>query len=223
MKKLLLLMLILGTTSCSKMNDKINLQNYASDIKELKEENKSYDSLVWVLADKQIDAQSLQALSGKMELDITYKELLEKAKKKAVQTRKELDEYYSELKAMNGIFTIKVLDGTFKEGDMNDWYETKLYIENNSENSIVAFEGDIIYTNENGDIILDDAISESFEIPSKYNFETTNNTPAIPELSANKIELKALPFSKITWKWIPDKIIFKDGSRLEATKPIILY
>ncbi|MBT0550230.1 hypothetical protein [Riemerella anatipestifer] len=205
--------------SCSDViNKKPNLETAKEDIATIKEKYKDdyspadFEALSDKLAGnvmKSVFAKGENAVKEGISFDKTYKEYLDEIKEERVKKEKEL----AELKAA---VAVEVLDASIERGSgiMADYdvnLPVKVKIKNTSGKAIQGISGRI------------EAIDMFDKNIDNLKFEITDEVKPNAELVEDYIydisfgDLKKMDessFSKLKFVWVPQTIIFKDGSRL---------
>lgn len=214
--------------SCSSTIDsKINVTEYQVKIEQIKKQNANYSEKDFSTANKELDKYTFSAMSsGNYVLDITYKDLLEKAKEINLKNQLEIDNFNKEVQKIRDMFSVLVLKGVYVDNtnqlpDFPNGYLMDLKVLNKSSKVITGFKGKILLFNENEDQILSYIIEETAQIKSDFEMEAQTNAVIFEE--DNLMELKALPFGKIKQRWYPELVIFSDGTRMQSPpKPYTL-
>jgi hypothetical protein len=222
MKNLLLLLvsLLMFCVSCSKPIDKkIVLTEYGKTIEEIKKDHKEYTVEDFTTANRNLDSYGFKAMSdGNMNSDVTYKELLDKAKFENSENKKIEDEYQIKVKNLRKVLNIKVLSGKYKALDeiAMDGYLMDIYVSNSAKKRISGAKGKM-FIYDIKDVFLAE-VSMDFDEGVPASFEAEAEVTNILFDGANVSELKALPSNSLRFVWYPSKIIFDDGETLEAIK-----
>lgn len=220
MKRLFTLLLAITLVSCqSDLDKKVVITEYKQVMEKLQKDNKEYTAEDFTAAADEMSGYVLAAMANPNKpLDVTYKQLLEKAKATNAKNKLELANYNNSIEKLRNQFSIKVLDGHYEQlsDDMvyNDGYTTKLEVHNLSNKKVTAYAGNLIFKNSKGEVIFDYPVEESMKLDPAFKFETSGSFLIMED--ANLTELKALPFKSIKTEWNPTKLIYEDGSRLES-------
>lgn len=221
MKKALLISLTAVFLSCtSDINKKINITQYNDLIKQIRSSNSEFVQEDFKTAAKEFDKYVYKAmLEGHQNLDITYKELLDNAKKINLKKQQELDAYNKELQKLKNVCVVKLLTGKYidlshQETGYSDGYKMDLKIKNTSNKTISAIKGRVLLYNANNEQLISYLIEENIVLKPSQEIEGEDFTIIFED--DNLMELKVLPFSRIKQEWQPEIIIFEDGSRLDA-------
>jgi len=229
MKKLLFTFSAFTLLACSSpLDKKITIGEYKTVIEEIKEDNTQFTDEDFNRAGDLVAGRTFGAMmSGETaKVDMTYREVLEKAQKENIEKNKQAEAYAKKLKKLTDIFSIKGTDGKYinmsAERPMNPhWYSYEITAINYSDRSLKAFKGYLVFKNEKNEELLSVLLEETIDFPAGKELEAADNTIIFNEDKLT--ELKALPFSKIYTEWQPTFLIFEDGSRMDApNKPFAL-
>lgn len=155
----------------------------------------------------------------------TYRDLLEEAKK----VRKEMEEQEAEeqrlaekakadeaerIKKLGAVLTVSLFEKGYVEVDYQEFITYKFAFENKSEKDIKAFTGTVYFNDlfdkeiTNLSLTFDEGIPANstikWDASTEYNqFRDTDQT------------LKSKDLENLKIRWVPAKVLFKDGSTLE--------
>ena len=168
---------------------------------------------------------ALQSLQGESMLGKTYGDLLNEAKEmRAENERKEAEEEELARKAkqeeaerierLSSALTVTVFEKGFSKGDWEDYITFKFAFENKTDKPIKAFTGAMVFNDlfdkeiKILDLTYDDEIAggerKTWDASTEYN-RFIDEDAILKE--------KGLDDMKI--QWIPEKILFEDGTALE--------
>lgn len=101
--------------------------------------------------------------------------------------------------------------------EYTDYIALDLELENNSEKDISGVKGDIIFRDMFGDEVITYQMSYDRPIPAS---ETVTSTWQwqFNTYAANEVKLKDTPLEKLTIEWVPDTIVYEDGTTLSASE-----
>jgi hypothetical protein len=227
MKKLFLLLTAVLMASCtSDLDKKIVATEYGEIIEKIKKSESHYTDQDFKTANKLFDKYLFKSIKNKnLEFDKTYRDILDDAKVKNNEYKKQLANYNKEVDKLRQKFSVNVLSGTAVPLDpnynvFNNGYEMNVTIENKTSEVITGVKGMTYLYNEKEEKIYSFLVDESFEIASKKPI-TAKITRVIDPDTDNLFELKSLSFNKIKQAWFPEIIIMENGTRFEAPqKPI---
>lgn len=221
MKKLLIIALALSLASCtSKIDKKVVATDYQTTIEEIKSDNPEYTDEDYKMASKELDKYSAKLMANPSEpLDITYRELLNKAQAKNKEIKEAQDKYDASVKKLQDAFSITLTSGKYVDisgmyPTYSHGYITEMKSENKTDKEVTAIKGKVVLTNDKGERLLHILIDEAVEFAPNEKAEGKMSNIIFED--DNYVELKALPFTALKQEWQPQKIIFKDGSTLEA-------
>jgi hypothetical protein len=221
MKKLLLA--LLGSAflySCSSPLDKpYNKATAKDDIKEVLAEIDSTEMGVL------LGATMLLSMEGKDIEGMTYREILENGKlRKREREAQEAEEKRlaeeaikmeaERTKRLNGSLTVSLFAKDFQTYRYQDYITYKFAFHNKTEKDIVAFRGEIVFTDlfdkeiASMNMTYDDGIKAG----SKINYDATTE---YNQFKSSDKDLKAKDLDKLKVIWKPEKILFADGSSME--------
>lgn len=161
-------------------------------------------------------------LSGKSLEGKTYKEILNEAKHYKKQqealAKKLKKEKQERINLYNKAITFTVLDKGFQEKDiMNDEYEDKIYfdiaIHNKTNKEIKAIKGPLTFYDLFGEVLHSGIYTLDDNIKPKETYKT-QITLDYNELENNQEILKNKELKDLKFEYIPEKVIFEDGSEL---------
>ena len=223
MKKLLLLLLAITFVSCqSDLDKKISIADYKATMEKIKKENKDYSDQDFNTAANEFAKFAFAGMATPTkELDITYKKLLDDAKKVNIEKKKAVDKYNAEMDKMRKLFYFNIEQVKYyNDADAvmyNDYYSVKFKVKNTSNEAITAIKGNVVIKNEKGETIFHSTpLERSGTLEVNENAESVENFIIFD--TDNVLELKSLPLSKLKQYWYPDLIIYKSGKRVDAPK-----
>ena len=222
MKKSLLFIAIIGLLwSCSSVLDEKYTQNPSDEVVEQIKEKLTPDEM-------EIFAESVVRLhfSDENLQEMTYGEILEKGKEwEAEQEKIKIEEEEEEEKAiqeeteriekLSKFVKVNCSEKYFEEYEGEYYLTYILDIQNNSDQAIKAFKGDVVFTDLYDEVLTileleyeDGVINSGEEVI--YEFSTGYDEYDDDDVKIGNKELENL---KVSWE--PSAIIFKDGSIIE--------
>jgi|GEM_PF-5763898 len=215
MKKIIIMCIaLIILTACSNdLNKKVNLAEWKSVITNLKSTNKDYSEADYNTAGDEL----FKMASNGESLDITYKELLDTAKQKNVEYQKEIAKYQASIQKLDDVLKIEIIGGEYRYLDEEPYpniYVYEMSAQNNGKKTIVAIKGSIKFFNTNDKLLFTTYFDKAANLTPGTN--VNHDDYGVIDEDDELIELKSLPFSAIKWKWLPESILFEDGSRLDA-------
>lgn len=227
MKKILFLIPIaLFLLSCGKTIDKkIDLTEYQKTIEVIKEKHPEYSQEDFSKASKLVDKLAFKAMtSGSTKTDKTYRELLDEAKAENEKEAAEVKAYYDELDKLRAIVSVDVLESEYLEEDYGSYqpyrsFSSEMEFKNLSDKDITGIDGKMLVKNPAGELIKTAYIklADSDLLPAGASQRNAKKYPVLDSYD-NIMELKANAPENFQYEWMPELIIFKDGSRMEAPK-----
>lgn len=215
MKKVLLLLFLIGLASCSgPLDKKYNEATLAEDGKEIKESGKLSDEDAQIMAGWIVRAK----LKGEDLEDKTYSEILEEAKnyqkqqeELAIKAKQEEEEKKERLGAA---LTVALYNKGYEEYDYKDYLTYSFAFENKTDKDIRAFKGSIsindLFDSEikTINLTIDDPIMAGEIFKGTY-------TSDYNQFRDEDSRLKNKDMADLKVVWTPEKIIFADGTTLE--------
>ncbi|MCT4615475.1 MAG: hypothetical protein N4A49_11435 [Marinifilaceae bacterium] len=217
MKKLFnLLILTVLLASCSDLSKKIVLTEYGGVLKSLSKSHTEYTRYDFKLADYLMNAVAFQALSsGNSEIDMTYKELLDRAHEKNKGFYESLDLYNKEAEGLYKLADVAFTQGEYEHtgGDSHAYY-FYLKIKNKKEKDIARIKGTVEIFNKNGEMIFDSKFQYKEAIPANSETEAVGGNYIRD--NHDLATLKDTPVKKLIFKWYPEEIVYTDGEEIST-------
>lgn len=168
---------------------------------------------------------ALKSLGDDKMLGKTYKDLLSEAKKlrEELQKQEEEEKKLAEkakveeaerIKRLGGSLTVSLFDKGFSKYDFEDYITYKFAFENKTDKDIKAFTGKILFNDLFDKEINSLNLTYDDGIPAK----STKNWNAQTEFNQfmdEDVALKNKDVEDLKISWIPEKILFSDGTTLE--------
>jgi len=218
--------------SCTKTIDKkIVLTEYEEMITKIKSENTEYSESDFIKANNLLDGLAFRSLQkGSMNTEKTYRQLLNEAKLENEKEAAEIKTYNDELDKLKAIVSVNVKQSQYVEGypkGSSEIYRTfisEIEVTNQSDKDITGLQGSILVKNAAGDVIKTSYVklADPDLLPAGKTEREAREYPVLEDYD-NIMELKANQPETFKYEWVPELIIFKDGSRMKApTKPYAL-
>lgn len=212
-------LLSLAFAACSDLDKSYNKETVKEDLEAIKEELDS--------ADRKILGSALirMALSEGGIEDKTYAEILDQGREwekerleREEEAKRLADEAAAEeaerVKALTNAVMVTVFDKGFTKHNYDDYITYKFAIQNKSDKNIRAIKGSVVFNNIFDEKIkqLDFVYDKPIKAKSKAVWDATSDYNQFMD-SDKALKAKALKDLKIVW--VPEKIIFEDGTTLE--------
>lgn len=167
----------------------------------------------------------LKSLNDDKMLGKTYGDLLDEAKKlrEELQLKEEEEKKLAEkakaeeaerIKRLGGALTVSLFEKGFTEHNYQEYITYKVAFENKTDKDIKAFTGKIIFNNLFDKEILTTNLTYDDGVPANST-KNWNGQTDFNQFSDRDRRLKNKDLDDLKVNWIPEKIIFKDGSTLE--------
>lgn len=219
MKKVLPFVLLVALFSCKPAIDKtISKDSFNDDVKTIIKENaKDYTKEDFAEfredASNKITSQMLGINKGQ---NITYKEILDTVKAHRLRNEAEISAYNRAVDELKTKIELHVIKAGMTKGDydIGDYFVATFTIKNISGKPISAYDGTIF--------VIDPMKNEL----AKLN-ESSNKTIAPSEVVQSEkqwnifqhpSQLQETPFEKLKFEWQINKIVFEDGTTMEAPR-----
>lgn len=219
-KQFLIFIITILIISCSSPLDKpYKKDNIEEDVIELKK-SLSEDELEILTG-----YIALKSLGNDKMLGKTYGNLLDEAKelKEELRLKREEEKKLAEkakieeaekVKRLGGALTVSLFEKGFAKYNYQDYITYKFVFENKKDKDIKAFTGQIIFNDlfdkkiSSLNLTYDDGVSANSI--KNWNAQTDYN-----QFMDKDVALKNKDVEDLKVEWIPEKIIYKDGSTLE--------
>lgn len=213
---IIMLAVIIGSCT-STINKKIDAETFTKDISDIKKNHPEYTEADF----ENLRGQSAFMLIGQKitgdKTSHTYKELLDSIAGKRKAKEAKIAEYKKKIEDMQKLISVKVT----KKGYSKDEYAISgnigiaYTIHNKSGKDIEAFIGEININDLLGNELIALSIKQTNTLAAA---DSLNGTGwyNIPYLNKSEADLKTTPLEKLKFVWNPSKILFADGSVLEA-------
>ena len=206
--------LILLSSCSNPLNNKYSDSTLAKDAAEIKDSKKLNDDEIKMLAGYIM----LAKLGGKSLEGKTYADILKDAKnikneqeELALKTKKEQEEKQTKLGA---VLTVALYDKGFSKEDYDSYLTYSVAIENKSDKNIKAIKGSMVINDLFDTEITTLNLVEDTGIAAKQIYKTTYTSDYNQFKSEDKL-LKSKDLKDLKVIWLPEKIIFEDGTTLE--------
>ncbi len=219
-KQFIILVITILIVSCSSPLDKpFKKDNLEEDVIELKESlsEEELNMLAGYIA--------IKSLGDDKMLGKTYGNLLDEAKnlKEELRLKKEEEKMLAEkaraeeaekIKRLGGALTVSLFEKGFSKYNYQDYITYKFAFENKKDKDIKAFTGQIIFNDlfdkkiSSLNLTYDDGVPANST--KNWNAQTDYN-----QFMDKDVALKNKDVEDLKIEWIPEKIIYKDGSTLE--------
>jgi len=216
MKKITLISVVyLLLLSCSSpLNKKYNEETLSEDAKEIKEKGKLSEEDAQIMAGWIVRAK----LSGDKLENKTYGEILTEAKdynkEQELLAEKVRIEEEEKKNRLGTALTVAMYDKGYTKYDYQDYLTYSLAFENKSQKNIRAFKGSLIINDlfdseiKSINLTIDDPIASGETFKGTY-------TSDYNQFKDEDSRLKNKNIGDLKIVWIPEKIIFEDGTILE--------
>lgn len=208
--------------SCNNpLDKKYNEKTFPDDLKSILESKKADSTDLQYIAMYLVRAKMLgETIDGK-----TYDELLKNAKNIRAEEEKKIAEEKvlaeklrreEEEKVMrfNKALTLTVYDKGFMEGDYQNYITYKFAFRNNTDKTIRAIKGSVVFN----DLFDVEIKSLNITYDTRINPHSTNKesmTSDYNQFMDEDIRLKSKDIGDLKVVWKPEKIMFDDGTTLE--------
>jgi len=228
MKRLpILIICALFLAACSnKLDKKVDVKTAKEDIEYLKKEYadeytaEDFDQIGNQLAGKALAAvftgSKAEDIKDNLKIDKTYREILDSAKSKRLVFAEKLKTFEADSAKFNKLITIKVDTSAFYErSDFEHYYLVNYSGKNNSGKEIAAFDAGIVFSDALDNTLLNISAERLDPLKVDETFKK-EGTFALNSFDAGFNTLQTQPFSKFKTRVELNKIVFKDGTKLEA-------
>lgn len=216
MKKIIVFIAItIAVMSCSNpLDKKYNKESFESDITELKESNVlSEDDLKLLAGEVLRSAFANEDLNGK-----SYGQIIENAKiRKAEQDRlaeQARIEEENRIKMFDSTLTVAMYDKGYQKVSYEDFLTYSFIFSNKSSKDIRAFKGRVVINDlfeteiKSISLTVDDLIKAGASIRETY-------TSDYNQFRDEDVRLRNKDMEDLIVSWIPEKVIFNDGTTIE--------
>lgn len=198
------------------------MQEFSEKIKDLPKEDRDLlgQYIIGDLSDgvKRIDGTTVgEAIEAQRQYNARKKQEEDRRKTQEVQAKAEHDKLKQQLaRAATVAITDKYLEsGNREEFDINDYIITQIVLKNNSQKSIKAIKGKIVFRNSFDDVIKSIPLSvDNLNLQPNDVQEMTNREVMLPGIDNN---YKDADLANLKIMFEAEQIIFADGSKLALT------
>lgn len=207
------------------INKKISKETFNDDVKSIKEKHaKDYTDADFVeFRESLANKLAAQVLGFNKDENITYKQILDTVKAQRERDEAEIKSYNDAVAEVAKKVSLQVDSFRYTADIKYSSYQVNVRIINNTAKNITAFKGVIVLKNKAGEKIgaMQHAGDEGINIAANSSLAERFGTGIEP--TDNDAQLSTLKLSEITFVWMPQIIIFSDGSKLAAPeKPLAL-
>jgi hypothetical protein len=219
MKKVLPVLLLITFCSCKNAIDKtLSKESFNDDVKTIVKENaKDYTSEDFAeFRENASNKITAQFLGINKKEKVTYRSILDTVKAHRLKDVAEIAAYNAAIKAIKEKIRFKILAGKYGEEEFSKGYAIGYSYTDNDSKNIEAFEVDIKAYDK-----LDNQVFHGFvkyTTPIKTGV-VNKDVKAFYLLTEDDAEtLKNTPYEKLRFDFVPTKIAFENGTKLEAPK-----
>ena len=122
---------------------------------------------------------------------------------------------------INETLTVALVDTRFvpsdwKAGNVEDRIEMQVAIENKGKRDIAGFKGTVVFADMFGDIIRQSNWSYDEDVPAGKSVTWTGGS-RYNRFEEGDNKLRSIDMSKLKFSFVPNTVIFSDGTKIEAT------
>ena len=204
--------------SCTNTIDKkINYQTAKEDFVTIKKEHPEYTTQDYDYAGDLLAGKMMGAVmqgSKDMSIDKTYKELLEEAKANRVKEQQDSIAYGNVMASFKKKIDVKCIKKEISTSDFGKSVTLTLTIINGSDKVLSGFSGKLNVQ----DMFKTDLMAANVKITDGLAPHKTKDTTFSYSLDfvSNTDALEVTPIEKLKFEWIPEELIYADGTDEKA-------
>lgn len=209
----------LAFVSCTATIDKnINGKNFETDVSEISKSHKEYTEADFKELKHEMSFVLIgMKATGKNTASKTYKEVLDGIKEKREAKEAKMAEYKKKMEELRNQVSVRVIEKKYYKGefDYKGNVGLAIAISNGSGKAVNAFEGVLRVNDLMGNNLMNAKITNSKTIEAGGTINESN-WYKIGFGNDSEADLQNIPLEKLQFIWEPSKIVFTDGSSLEA-------